>query len=174
MIGALEFLRETGLGRPVKIGRNVLVIGGGNTASDAARSAIRLGGRRTGQATIVSLEAEDELLILPEDLAQARDEGVRFRPQTAPGQGAGRRRGQRPRRRAGQARLGRDENGAVTPRLTAGTEVEVPCDTILVAIGQVQVLDWLPADCTERGLVKADDYGRAPAPAAARSSPAAT
>ncbi|MGH3284777.1 MAG: FAD-dependent oxidoreductase, partial [Streptosporangiaceae bacterium] len=48
VIGALEFLRETGLGRPVTIGRRVLVIGGGNTASDAARSAIRLGG---GQAT---------------------------------------------------------------------------------------------------------------------------
>ena len=37
VIGALEFLRETGLRRPVTIGRNVLVIGGGNTASDAAR-----------------------------------------------------------------------------------------------------------------------------------------
>src|SRR5260370_569396 len=42
--GALEFLREAGLGRPVQTGQNVLVIGGGNTASDAARSAIRLGG----------------------------------------------------------------------------------------------------------------------------------
>ena len=85
VIGALEFLRETGLGRPVQIGRNVLVIGGGNTASDAARSAIRLGsaGDNQAQASIVSLEAEDELLIVPEDLAQARDEGVLFRPGTA-------------------------------------------------------------------------------------------
>ena len=49
VIGALEFLRETGLGRPVQIGRNVLVIGGGNTASDAARSAIRLGGASTAR-----------------------------------------------------------------------------------------------------------------------------
>jgi NADPH-dependent glutamate synthase beta subunit-like oxidoreductase len=80
VIGALEFLRETGLGRPVKVGSNVLVIGGGNTASDAARSAIRLSG---GEATIVSLEAASELLIQPEDLAQARDEGVLFRPGTA-------------------------------------------------------------------------------------------
>jgi NADPH-dependent glutamate synthase beta subunit-like oxidoreductase len=82
VIGALEFLRETGLGRPVKTGKNVLVIGGGNTASDAARSAIRLGGE-TAEATIVSLEAEDELPIVAEDLVQAREEGVRFRPQTA-------------------------------------------------------------------------------------------
>src|SRR5262249_14145603 len=37
VVGALEFLREAGLGRPVQVGRQVLVIGGGNTASDAAR-----------------------------------------------------------------------------------------------------------------------------------------
>ena len=78
--GALEFLREAGLGRPVRTGQKVLVIGGGNTASDAARSAIRIGG---GTATIVSLEAEDELAIVPEDLEQARDEGVLFSPNTA-------------------------------------------------------------------------------------------
>ena len=164
--GALEFLRETGLGRPVKTGRNVLVIGGGNTACDAARSAIRLGGTSEGQAkaTIVSLEAEDELLIVAEDLAQAREEGVRFRPQTALVRVLADDDGNVRGAALCQASLHRDSRGAVTPRLRAGTETEVPCDAILVAIGQVQVLDWLPADCTERGLVKADDYGRLPHP----------
>jgi NADPH-dependent glutamate synthase beta subunit-like oxidoreductase len=164
VIGALEFLRETGLGRPVKTGKNVLVIGGGNTASDAARSAIRLGGEPAApaQATIVSLEAEDELLIVAEDLAQARDEGVLFRPQTALVRVLADDEGNVRGAVLCQASLQRDEHGAVTPQLTEGTEVEVPCDTILVAVGQVQVLDWLPADCTERGLVKADDYGRIP------------
>jgi len=161
VIGALEFLRETGLGRPVQVGRDVLVVGGGNTASDAARSAIRLGG---GRATIVSLEAEDELLIVPEDLVQARDEGVLFRPGTALVRVLADEDGAVRGAVLGRAALHRDEHGAVTPRLVAGTESEVPCDTILVAIGQVQVLDWLPADCAERGLVKADDYGRMPHP----------
>ncbi|MGH3258305.1 MAG: FAD-dependent oxidoreductase [Streptosporangiaceae bacterium] len=167
VIGALEFLRETGLGRPVTIGRDVLVIGGGNTASDAARSAIRLGGTAgtaPAQATIVSLEAEAELLIVPEDLAQARDEGVLFRPQTALVRvlpdGAGGVRGAV----LAQARLTRDPSGKVVPELTEGTEFEVPCDTILVAIGQVQVLDWLPADCAGRGLIRTDEYGRLPHP----------
>ena len=169
VIGALEFLRETGLGRPVQIGRNVLVIGGGNTASDAARSAVRLGGAATGsrtggQASIVSLEAEDELLIVPEDLAQARDEGVLFRPGTALVRVLADDEGNVRGAVLCQAALDRDEHGAVTPRLTPGTEFEVPCDTILVAIGQVQRLDWLPADCAERGLVRADDYGRLPHP----------
>jgi NADPH-dependent glutamate synthase beta subunit-like oxidoreductase len=164
VIGALEFLRETGLGRPVGIGRNVLVIGGGNTASDAARSALRLGGQAPGQAeaTIVSLEAEDELAIVPEDLAQARDEGVRLRPRTALVEVLADDQGNVRGAVLCQARLGRDDDGNVTPRLTAGTEFEVRCDTILVAIGQVQVLGWLPEAATERGLVRADDYGRIP------------
>jgi NADPH-dependent glutamate synthase beta subunit-like oxidoreductase len=157
--GAMEFLRETGLGRPVKTGRNVLVIGGGNTACDAARSAIRLGGDGA-EATIVSLEAEDELLIVPEDLAQARDEGVLFRPRTALVKVLADDQGNVRGAVLCRAALGKDAGGAVTPRLEEGTEFEVRCDTILVAIGQVQVLDWLPADCTDRGLVRADDYGR--------------
>ena len=164
VIGALEFLRETGLRRPVQIGRDVLVIGGGNTASDAARSAVRLGGEpgAPAQATIVSLEAEDELLIVPEDLAQAQDEGVRFRPQTALVEVLADSEGNVRGAVLGRARLGRDQDGNVTPQLIDGTETEVPCDTILVAIGQVQVLDWLPAEATERGLIRADEYGRIP------------
>lgn len=164
VIGALEFLRETGLGRPVTVGASVLVIGGGNTASDAARSAIRLGGAGGNQAsaTIVSLEAEDELLIQPEDLAQARDEGVLFRPRTALVSVLTGEDGNVRGAVLAAARLARDENGAVRAQIAAGTEYEVPCDTILVAIGQVQVLDWLPAHYTGHGLVKADESGRVP------------
>ena len=164
VIGAMEFLRETGLGRPVTVGASVLVIGGGNTASDAARSAIRLGGAGDNQATatIVSLEAEDELLIQPEDLAQARDEDVLLRPRTGLVSVLTGEDGNVRGAVLAAARLARDESGAVRPQITAGTEFEVPCDTILVAIGQVQVLDWLPAHYTEDGLVKADEFGRVP------------
>ena len=164
VIGALEFLRETGLGRPVTVGASVLVIGGGNTASDAARSAIRLGGAGGNQAsaTIVSLEAEDGLLIQPEDLAQARDEGVLFRPRTALVSVLTGEDGNVRGAVLAAARLARDENGAVRAQIAAGTEYEVPCDTILVAIGQVQVLDWLPAPYTRHGLVETDESGRVP------------
>jgi NADPH-dependent glutamate synthase beta subunit-like oxidoreductase len=159
VIGAMEFLRETGLGRPVRIGRDVLVIGGGNTASDAARSAIRIGG---GRATIVSLEAEGELPIQPEDLVQAREEGVGFRPNRALVRVLADGDGNVSGAVLAQARLGKDDHGAVAPQISPGTETKVACDTILVAIGQVQVLGWLPAHYTERGLVKADEFGRVP------------
>ena len=156
VVGALEFLREAGLGRPVKAGRQVLVVGGGNTASDAARSAIRLGG---GDATIVSLESEEELLIVPEDLHQARDEGVRFSPNTSlvrviaeDGHVTG--------AVLCGARLAKDASGNVKPEITHGTEREVACDTIIIAIGQVQRLDWLPGHLSDRGVITADQYGR--------------
>jgi len=156
VIGALEFLREAGLGRPVTVGKEVLVIGGGNTASDAARSAIRLG---AGRASIVSLESEDELLIVPEDLAQARDEGVTFAPNTAlvrvlaeNGHVTG--------AVIADARLAKDEGGIVRPQLLPGTERAVACDTILIAIGQVQQLAWLPERLSDRGVITADEHGR--------------
>jgi NADPH-dependent glutamate synthase beta subunit-like oxidoreductase len=156
VVGALEFLRETGLGRPVRIGSKVLVIGGGNTASDAARSAIRLGG---GTATIVSLEAAGELAIVPEDLAQAADEGVDFSPNTActeiltsGGHVTG--------AVLCKARLAKDSAGTVQPELDEGTEFRVECDTVLIAIGQVQRLDWLPGHLSDRGLITADSHGR--------------
>jgi NADPH-dependent glutamate synthase beta subunit-like oxidoreductase len=159
VIGAMEFLRETGLGRPVRIGREVLVIGGGNTASDAARSAIRVGG---GRSTIVSLEAEGELLIQPEDLDHARDEGVGLRPNHALVRVLTDGEGNVSGAVLAEARLARDDDGTAVAQLAPGTETEVRCDTILVAIGQVQVLGWLPAHYTERGLVKADEFGRVP------------
>ncbi len=107
----------------------MLVIGGGNTASDAARSAIRLGG---GAATIVSLESEEELLIVAEDLEQAREEGVLFSPGTSLVRVV-----TQDEHVTGavlcDARLARDDDGAVRPELIPGTEREVICDTILVA-----------------------------------------
>jgi NADPH-dependent glutamate synthase beta subunit-like oxidoreductase len=155
--GALEFLREAGLGRPVKVGRQVLVIGGGNTASDAARSAIRLGG---GEATIVSLEAEDELLIVPEDLAQAREEGVAFSLTTSLVRVIADGDGQVTGAVLAEAHLARAEDGSVRPELRPGTEREVACDTILIAIGQIQQLEWLPDRLSDRGVITADQHGR--------------
>jgi NADPH-dependent glutamate synthase beta subunit-like oxidoreductase len=154
--GALEFLREAGLGRPVKAGRDVLVIGGGNTASDAARSAIRIGG---GRARIVSLESPDELLIVDEDLEQGRDEGIEYVTNTSLVRVLGEN-GVVTGAVLCEARLAKDADGRVAPELVPGTEYEVSCDTIMIAIGQVQRLDWLPDELVERGLIKTDEYGR--------------
>jgi NADPH-dependent glutamate synthase beta subunit-like oxidoreductase len=156
-LGALEFLREVGLGRPVKIGKEVLVIGGGDTACVAARSAIRIGG---GNATIVARRPPDGLRIIKEELALALDEGVKLRAATicvrilgTDGVVTG--------AVLCEARMGRAQDGTMRPEIVPGSEQEVRCDTVLFAIGQVQQLDWLPAQLVERGLLKVDQYGLA-------------
>jgi NADPH-dependent glutamate synthase beta subunit-like oxidoreductase len=157
VVGGLEFLREAGFNRPVKVGKKVIVIGGGNTASDTARSALRLGAE---EVTIVSLEAPDELLIVPEDLEQAEEEGVQFKTNTACARILG---------DDGvvtgavlcKAHLEKDEGGNVVPKMEDGTEYEFDCDTVMIAIGQVQHLDWVPEQFRdERGLIRTDPYGR--------------
>ncbi|HEX9342179.1 MAG TPA: FAD-dependent oxidoreductase, partial [Actinomycetota bacterium] len=157
VMGGLEFLREGGYGRPVRTGRKVLVIGGGNTASDSARSALRLG---ADEVAIVSLEAPEELLIVPEDLDQARDEGVAFRTNTACVRILGED-GVVTGAVLARARLAKDEHGTVTPEIAPGTEFEVECDTVMFAIGQGQNLDWVPDHLKNaRGLLESDAHGR--------------
>ncbi|HEV3473269.1 MAG TPA: NAD(P)-binding protein [Actinomycetota bacterium] len=157
VVGGLEFLREAGFNRPVKVGKKVLVIGGGNTASDTARSALRLGAE---EVTIVSLEGPDELLIVSEDLEQAKDEGVQFKTNTACARILGHD-GVVTGAVLSKAHLEKDEGGNVVPRMEEGTEYEVDCDTVMIAIGQVQHLDWVPGQFRdERGLIKTDPYGR--------------
>ena len=157
VVGGLEFLREAGFNRPVKVGKKVIVIGGGNTASDTARSALRLGAE---EVTIVSLEAPDELLIVAEDLEQAEEEGVQFKTNTACARILG---------DDGvvtgavlcKAHLEKDEGGNVVPKMEDGTEYEIDCDTVMIAIGQVQHLDWVPEQFRDqRGLIRTDPYGR--------------
>jgi NADPH-dependent glutamate synthase beta subunit-like oxidoreductase len=97
---------------------------------------------------------------VPEDLTQARDEGVRFSPGTAlvrvlseDGHVTG--------AVLCDARLGRNAGGAVAPEVVPGTEREVACDTIMIAIGQVQQLEWLPDRLSDgHGVITADEHGR--------------
>ena len=70
-----SFLKEVALGERVDLGRKVIVIGGGNTAIDAARTAIRLG----CEVTVIYRRSEEEMPAHPEEVQAAREEGVKFR-----------------------------------------------------------------------------------------------
>lgn len=73
---AVDFLRDVSLaGKSAILGKNVLVIGGGDVAMDCARSALRLGAR---DVAVASLEKENELPASGHEQAYAREEGVRF------------------------------------------------------------------------------------------------
>ncbi len=71
----VAFLREVSLGEREKIGRRVAVIGGGNTAMDAARTALRLGAE---EVTIMYRRAGEDMTALPEEIHEAREEGINF------------------------------------------------------------------------------------------------
>ena len=58
------------------------------------------------------------------------------------------------------AALAKDEGGTVVPRLVPGTEREEACDTIMIAIGQIQQLAWLPDYLSDGGVITADEHGR--------------
>ncbi|MHB8945225.1 MAG: FAD-dependent oxidoreductase, partial [Bacillota bacterium] len=77
----VAFLRQVNLGERVNVGRRAVVIGGGNTAIDAARTALRLGAE---EVTVAYRRSETEMTALPEEVEEAREEGVRFEFLTAP------------------------------------------------------------------------------------------
>ena len=71
----MQFLRDHNLGRESHVGKNVTVIGGGNSAIDAARTAIRLG---APSVTVVYRRTRDQMPAYAEEVAEAEREGVRI------------------------------------------------------------------------------------------------
>jgi NADPH-dependent glutamate synthase beta subunit-like oxidoreductase len=70
----VEFLRRINSKEDIRLGKNVIVIGGGNTAMDVARSALRLGSR----VTVAYRRTHNEMPAIPDEITDAEEEGVRF------------------------------------------------------------------------------------------------
>ncbi|HUT79544.1 MAG TPA: FAD-dependent oxidoreductase, partial [Polyangia bacterium] len=88
VLSGYGFLCARHLGQPVEIGRKVVVVGGGNVAMDAARTALRLG----AEVTVLYRRTREEMPALPEEIREAEEEGIRFEflaaPIEIPGSGA--------------------------------------------------------------------------------------
>ncbi len=134
----LDFLRRVARGETVQLGARVIVIGGGNTAMDAARTAARLG----ASVTVAYRRTEAEMPAVAEEVAEARAEGVAFRFLAAPLEllaEQGRVRGLR----LQEMRLGPpDASGRARPEPVPGAEFTLTADAVIVAVGQV--LDTAP------------------------------
>ncbi|AEG60924.1 FAD-dependent oxidoreductase [Desulforamulus ruminis] len=74
VISAVDMLREIGLGQEVKVGRKVLVVGGGNVAMDAARSARRMG----AEVHVLYRRTRGEMPAAAEEVEEAIEEGIQF------------------------------------------------------------------------------------------------
>ncbi len=82
VLSAVDFLEKVNMKKRIKIGKDVLVIGGGNVAMDVARSSARLQKQQYGRVNVkvMSLESMEELPALEEEIEEALEEGIKFIP----------------------------------------------------------------------------------------------
>jgi len=118
---------------PVIAGRRVVVVGGGNTAMDAVRTARRLGAE---EALLLYRRSRQEMPARAEEVKHAEEEGVRFTFLAAPVEVLGTPEGWVRAVRCIRMELGEpDASGRRRPVPVAGSEYEIPCDVVVVAIG---------------------------------------
>jgi len=155
---SLEFLRATGLGRKPKCGRRVAVIGGGNAAIDAARSAIRLGAEKV---FILYRRTRDEMPAYKDEIEEALREGVELHELVAPKRIIGER-GRVTGIEMIRMRLGdADESGRRRPVPVEGSEFVIECDMVLPAAGQAASTEPAGAlELSSRGTVISDQATR--------------
>ncbi len=132
--------------RQVRVeGEEVIVVGGGDTAIDAARTALRL---RAERVRVVYRRSQAEMPAIAEEIDQAIDEGVEIEFLTQPislRPGASDNGGGRHFLVCRQMRLGDpDESGRRRPEEIAGSDFELPCDRLILALGQSQDLSVFP------------------------------
>lgn len=152
----VEFLRQIALGEKVNPGLNVAVVGGGNVAMDAARTALRLGSR----VTILYRRTEAEMPAYHEEIVQAVEEGVDIRYLTQPVEILGDEKGITGVRCLTMALGEPDASGRRRPVPVPGSETVLPVDWLIKAIGQSLPpmslsLDGQSLKFSAKGLVEA-------------------
>jgi formate dehydrogenase beta subunit len=126
------FLREVNLGRKVNVGNKVAVIGGGNSAIDSARVALRVGAR---EVVMIYRRTRAEMPAAPEEIEDALHEGIRIEFLAAPNKIV--QKDGRLSLECIRMRLGRpDASGRRSPEPIPGSEYSVAYDTIIASIGQ--------------------------------------
>ncbi len=154
VIDGIDFLRRVNLGDKVEIGQNVAVIGGGNTAIDAARVAARLG----KNVTILYRRTRAEMPAEEEEIDEALHEGIKIEYLTAPIECIDKN-GTLVSVECVKMELGDvDASGRRRPVPIKGSNFKVPADTLITAIGQEPDHSFSGdgIELTGRGTVKVD------------------
>ncbi|MDD5605118.1 MAG: FAD-dependent oxidoreductase [Dehalococcoidales bacterium] len=136
VFGGVEFLKPVNMGKKVPLGKRVIIIGGGNTAMDAARTAVRLGAE---QVSIVYRRSRNEMPAATEEIEDAETEGVKLILLAAP------------------VKIDRgldclnlecvkmqlgvpDDSGRRKPEPIEGSQFIIQADNIIAAIGQKPII----------------------------------
>ncbi len=140
VVSANEFLTRNNLMRaydsayhtPIYVGKRVAVVGGGNVAMDAARTALRLG----AEVMIVYRRTEKELPARVEEVHHAKEEGVEFHMLTNPVEVLGDERGWVRGIRCVRMELGEpDASGRRSPVVIPNSEFDLPVDVVIMSLG---------------------------------------
>ncbi|MBA7615143.1 Periplasmic nitrate reductase [subsurface metagenome] len=157
VISGLRLLHQIALKEKVKIGKRIAVIGGGNTAIDAARSALRLG---ADEVTIVYRRSRKEMPAEEEEVREAEKEGVKILFLAAPLRANGNN-GKLVSLTCQRMKLGKlDASGRARPEPIPGSEFDIPCDTLIAAIGQYldrSCLEGTSVQLTKRSYLEVDE-----------------
>lgn len=159
---------------PVQRGKNVMVVGAGNVAMDAARTAMRLG---ADHVTIVYRRSRTEMPARKEEIEHAEEEGIELKLLTSPVEIIGN--GKVEKVRLIRTELGEpDERGRRRPIDIPGSEFDVAADEVIMALG-TSPNPVLTKSCPElktgpRGIIAVDEDGRTSVPGVYAGGDAAT
>lgn len=153
--GGIDFLRSVIQGNPVPIGEKVAVCGGGNTAMDACRTAVRLGAK---EVYVIYRRTEKEMPAEEIEIRESKEEGVIYKFLTNPveiheenGKVCG--------MTLQLMELGEpDASGRRKPVAIEGKTEYLPLDSVIMAIGQkLDPTDFSVVELTDRGTILADE-----------------
>jgi len=134
VMAGIVFLERAYRGRPVEVGKKVVVLGGGYTAMDCASTSWRLG---ADDIYIVYRRGRDEMVVDEEELAETEREGMQFVYLSSPVEVLTDARGHVRGVKFVRNRLGApDASGRRSPEPIEGSEYEIECQSVLLALGQ--------------------------------------
>jgi NADPH-dependent glutamate synthase beta subunit-like oxidoreductase/Pyruvate/2-oxoacid:ferredoxin oxidoreductase delta subunit len=143
-----DFLEKINSGKNVSLGQETLVIGGGNTAMDVARSALRLGSK----VTVAYRRTRDAMPAIPDEVHEAEEEGIEFRLLLQPlsvKQNNGRLSVVFQRMELGAA----DESGRPRAIPAKGEFLTIETDSLITAVGELVDISWVPERFVNAGLI---------------------
>ncbi len=153
VVEAVDFLREYNLSGKAKVGAKVVVVGGGNAAVDAARTALRLGAR---SVTVVYRRTRAEMPAYQEEVEEAEKEGVRFELLAAPLE-LELKQGKLAAVRCRRMELGEFDRSGRRKPVAKGAEFRLEADTLIAAIGQTlkseELFDGVSLKLNERDFI---------------------
>lgn len=152
--GGIDFLRSVALKNPVKLGKKVAVIGGGNTAMDACRSAVRLGAE---EVYVIYRRTRAEMPAEKVEIDEAEEEGVIYKFLKNPVEIIGEE-GRVKSVKLQVMELGEpDAGGRRSPVAVEGKFETIELDNVIMAIGQkINISGFESLELTDRGNISAD------------------